>query len=118
MMFARPEAFPPVFRRGLKIASPIAGLVWSVSALADAADSVPPATTGGGQVSSLRADAGDDQIGLVGRQITLNASRSEPRGEVGFRWVQVGGPTVPTPTEDGYILAFTPRVAGVYRFAV
>ncbi|AGA25987.1 hypothetical protein Sinac_1608 [Singulisphaera acidiphila DSM 18658] len=68
--------------------------------------------------SMLRADAGDDQIGLVGRQVTLNGSRSEPRGRVGFRWIQTGGPAVRFKLEEGYIHSFVPTVPGVYRFAL
>jgi len=67
---------------------------------------------------SLRADAGDDQIGLVGRQITLNASRSEPKAKIGFRWIQVGGPPITSKAEDRYIFSFTPKVTGVYKFAL
>lgn len=66
----------------------------------------------------LRADAGDDQIALVGRQVTLNGGRSEPTGEIGCRWVQTGGPTTHLKLEDGAIFAFTPTVPGVYRFAL
>ena len=68
--------------------------------------------------STLRADAGDDQIGLVGRQITLNASRSEPKEKLGFRWIQVGGPPIASKSQDRYIFSFTPKAPGVYRFAL
>jgi len=67
---------------------------------------------------ALRADAGDDQFGLVGRQVTLNGVRSEPRGRAGFRWVQTGGPKVRFKIEDGYVYSFVPTVPGVYRFAL
>lgn len=65
-----------------------------------------------------RADAGDDNVGLVGRQITLNGVKSEPRGQVGYRWLQVGGPEVRLKVEDGYILTFVPETVGTYRFAL
>jgi hypothetical protein len=68
--------------------------------------------------ADLRADAGDDQIALVGRQVTLNGGRSEPRGQVGYRWVQVGGPKVRMKIEEGPIFTFIPAVPGVYRFAL
>jgi hypothetical protein len=68
--------------------------------------------------SPLRADAGDDQLGLVGRQVTLNGVRSEPKGTIGYRWLQVGGPPVRMQLEDGYIYSFLPMSAGVYRFAL
>ena len=35
--------------------------------------------------SAPRADAGDDQVGLVGSRITLNGALSRPRGEAAFR---------------------------------
>jgi hypothetical protein len=67
---------------------------------------------------SLRADAGDDQVGIVGRQITLNGARSEPRGQVGYRWIQVAGPPVRLDLEEGYIYSFVPQAPGVYQFAL
>lgn len=68
--------------------------------------------------SLLHADAGDDQLGLIGRQVNLNAVRSGPRGQIGYRWVQTGGPAVRFKLEDGYIYSFVPTAPGVYRFAV
>lgn len=65
-----------------------------------------------------KANAGDDQIGLVGRRITLNGSLSEPSGQLGYRWIQLGGPQAVSMTQDQYILSFTPQVPGVYRFAL
>jgi hypothetical protein len=64
------------------------------------------------------ADAGDDLIGLVGRQLTLNGSRSLPAGRVGYRWVQTGGPAVRLKVEEGAIYSFVPHAPGVYRFAL
>ena len=72
----------------------------------------------GPQNNTLQADAGDDQLGLAGRQVTLNGVRSEPRGRIGYRWVQTGGPTVRFKIEDGFIYSFVPTVPGVYRFAL
>jgi hypothetical protein len=66
----------------------------------------------------LRADAGDDQIAVVGRQITLNGSRSEPRGKIGYRWIQTGGPQVRLKIEEGHIFSFVPAEPGTYRFAL
>jgi hypothetical protein len=68
--------------------------------------------------SGLRADAGDDQIGIVGRQITLNGGRSEPRNRVGFRWVQTGGPAVRLKLQEAHIFSFVPDQPGTYRFAL
>ncbi|HWE35758.1 MAG TPA: hypothetical protein VG406_04235 [Isosphaeraceae bacterium] len=68
--------------------------------------------------TALKADAGDDQLAVVGRQVTLNGIRSTPRGKVGFRWIQVGGPKVVLKIEDRYIYTFVPHVAGNYRFVL
>jgi hypothetical protein len=63
-----------------------------------------------------RADAGDDQVGLTDRPVTLDGSRSRPAGALGYRWIQVGGPPAVPTAQDGAYLAFTPRQPGVYRF--
>jgi hypothetical protein len=68
--------------------------------------------------TSLRADAGDDQLGLVGRQVTLNGMRSEPRGRIGFRWIQTGGPEARLKIEQGQVFSFVPTAPGVYSFAL
>jgi len=67
---------------------------------------------------TLRADAGDDQVGLVGRQITLNGGRSRGKGRVGYRWFQVGGPRAVAALQDRHFLTFAPPAAGVYRFGL
>jgi hypothetical protein len=67
---------------------------------------------------SLQADAGDDQLGLAGRQITLNGIRSEPRGRIGYRWLQVSGPEVAIKIVEGHTYTFVPQVPGIYRFAL
>lgn len=64
------------------------------------------------------ADAGDDQLGMVGHQVTLNGMRSQPRGRIGFRWLQVDGPPVRLRIEDGYTYTFVPDAPGMYRFAL
>lgn len=67
----------------------------------------------------LTADAGDDQVGyFLGRQLTLNGIRSEPRGTLGYRWLQVGGPPVMLKLQDGYTFSFVPQEPGLYRFAL
>jgi hypothetical protein len=68
--------------------------------------------------SAPRADAGDDQIGLVGRRITLNGSRSTPRGEVALRWFALAGPKVENAIQESSYFSFTPTVPGVYRFGL
>jgi hypothetical protein len=67
---------------------------------------------------AVKADAGDDQVGIVGRQITLNGSRSEPRGQVAHRWLQVAGPKVRLELAEGYIYSFVPQAPGIYEFAL
>lgn len=73
---------------------------------------------GAADAAALRADAGDDQVVAPGRQVTLNGVRSEPRGSIGYRWIQVGGPAIGPKIEDGYILTFAPTQPGLYRFAL
>ncbi len=70
------------------------------------------------QTDSPRAHAGDDQIGQVGRQLTLNGGASTPKGDLKYRWIQVGGPEARLKLEDGYIFSFVPEQSGVYRFAL
>lgn len=77
-----------------------------------------PGRDGAAGEPRLRADAGDDQVGIVGRQITLNGARSEPRGQVGYRWLQVAGPRVRLEFDDGYIYSFVPQAPGIYQFAL
>jgi hypothetical protein len=73
---------------------------------------------GSAQAGGLRADAGDDQIGQVGRQITLNGLRSIPRGRLGYRWIQMSGPTVSLKIEDGHVFTFVPPANGLYQFGL
>ena len=44
--------------------------------------------------------------------------RSEPRGQIAYRWVQTGGPIVRLKIEEGYVYSFVPTVPGIYRFAL
>ena len=73
---------------------------------------------GSAQAGGLRADAGDDQIGQVGRQVTLNGLRSVPRGRLGYRWIQMSGPKVSLKIEDGHVFTFVPPAIGLYQFAL
>jgi hypothetical protein len=68
--------------------------------------------------AGLRADPGEDQVGLVGKRVTLNGTQSEPRGRVGYRWVQLGGPKVTQSVQDRGYYSFVPTAAGVYRFGL
>jgi hypothetical protein len=64
------------------------------------------------------ADAGDDQLGLVGHEITLNGARSSPRETAAFRWIQAEGPRAVALKQDGWICSFVPTAPGVYRFVL
>ena len=68
--------------------------------------------------ATLRADGGDDQIGLVGRRITLNGSRSIPRTGVVYRWLQLAGPKLEQPVQENSYYSFIPTASGVYRFGL
>lgn len=82
--------------------------------------SVPIGTAPRGDASAANeADAGDDQIGLVGRRITLNgAGGAAPREGVAYRWFQLGGPKVEKGVQDRHYYTFVPKTAGVYRFGL
>jgi hypothetical protein len=79
---------------------------------------IPVQPHGTASADGLHADAGDDQLAVIGHQVTLNGIRSTPREKLGYRWIQLGGPPVPLKIEDGYIYVFAPREAGLYRFAL
>ena len=64
----------------------------------------------------IKADAGDDQIGLIGRRVTLNGSGSVPADGKNARWLQVGGPPVGAPQQQENFFSFVPGSPGLYRF--
>jgi hypothetical protein len=64
----------------------------------------------------ITADAGDDQIAVVGRQVTLNGIRSQPSEKLKYRWTQVDGPKLRSKYEQDSCCTFTPEQPGVYRF--
>lgn len=66
----------------------------------------------------LKADAGDDQVAMVGHRVNLSGALSEPRGQVGYRWLQMSGPKVRLSFEEGATFAFVPPLPGVYRFGL
>lgn len=72
----------------------------------------------GPYAAGLKADAGDDQRAWVGHRVTLNGLRSEPHGQIGYRWIQVGGPIAALAVEDGAVYSFVPAAPGEYRFAL
>jgi hypothetical protein len=78
----------------------------------------PPASPSSPATQMPRADGGDDQIGLVGRRITLNGSRSWPPAGIVYRWIQLGGPRVEPGVQENAYFSFTPKLAGVYRFGL
>lgn len=65
-----------------------------------------------------QADAGDDQIGLVDRRITLNGGRSRPEGQLGYRWIKLAGPAIEDPRQEGSYYSFVPTAPGLYKFAL
>ena len=65
-----------------------------------------------------QADAGDDQIELVGRKITLNGACRTPADVVAYRWFQVGGPKVENSSQDRSYYSFTPSTPGIYIFGL
>ena len=67
---------------------------------------------------SLKADAGDEQAARVGRRVVLNATRSEPKGKVRYRWVQAGGPKATLKANDSAMASFVPGSPGTYQFAL
>ena len=66
----------------------------------------------------LKADAGDDQVAMVGHRVNLSGALSEPRGQVGYRWLQMSGPKARLSFEEGSTFAFVPPLPGVYRFGL
>jgi hypothetical protein len=64
----------------------------------------------------VRADAGDDQVGLVGHRVTLNGSRSRPGDGKNARWLQTSGSAVSAPQQQGLFFSFVPNSPGLYRF--
>jgi hypothetical protein len=64
----------------------------------------------------VKANAGDDQVGLVGHRVTLNGSQSVPSDGKGARWVQLGGPAILGPERQGLFFSFVPSGPGLYRF--
>jgi hypothetical protein len=79
-------------------------------------DSATRASWGAQPSGKVRADAGDDQLGLVGRRVTLNGSGSIPADGKNARWLQVGGPPIAAPQQAGSFFSFVPRSPGLYRF--
>ena len=71
-----------------------------------------------GKSATLRAEGGDDQIGLVGRRITLNGTRGSPRAGAAYRWFAIAGPRVEQSSQDGGYYSFTPTGPGIYRFGL
>ncbi len=64
----------------------------------------------------VKADAGDDQVGLVGHRVTLNGSRSRPGDGKNARWLQVSGPPITAPQQQGPFFSFVPTSPGLYKF--
>jgi hypothetical protein len=65
---------------------------------------------------NVKADAGDDQVGLVGHRVTLNGSRSRPGDGKNARWLQIAGPRILAPQQEGPFFSFVPTSTGLHRF--
>ncbi len=78
----------------------------------------PKIYPGAPSAKTVKADAGDDQVGLVGHRVTLNGARSVPADGETARWMQVSGPGVIAPRQQGVYFSFIPSGSGVYRFAL
>jgi hypothetical protein len=68
--------------------------------------------------ATVVADAGDDQVALVGHRVTLNGIRSHPRRRSAYRWIKVEGPPVREIQEEAWIYSFVPAEPGTYRFVL
>lgn len=99
---------------GFTLVAAGAGGVETAALLIPVAQSAPPAVA----TLTLLADAGDDQLAVVGRRVNLSGVLSEPRGQLGYRWIQVGGPKVRLFIEAEATYSFVPHLPGVYRFAL
>ncbi len=64
------------------------------------------------------ADAGPDQIVMMGETVTLGGGRStDPDGDpLSYKWTQTGGPVVTLSDANSMIAAFVPADAGVLTF--
>lgn len=83
------------------------------------ADPTPASDAGGAAPgASCRAEAGDDQIGLVGCRLTLDGSGSVPAEGLLYRWIQVAGPAAGEPRQNGPYYSFRPTAPGYHRFAL
>jgi hypothetical protein len=79
----------------------------------------PSRSSWGARLSGkVKADAGDDQVGLVGHRVTLNGSRSRPGAGLKARWIQLAGPAVLAPQYQGQFFSFVPASPGLYKFAL
>ncbi len=100
--------------RLVRISVPIQGAVASASAAVDV--SRQPLSWGANASGKVKADAGDDQVGLVGHRVTLNGSRSLPGDGKSARWLQVAGPAIASPEYQGAFFSFVPSNPGTYKF--
>jgi hypothetical protein len=74
------------------------------------------ASWGAQPTGRVKADAGDDQVGLVGHRVTLNGSRSRPSDGKNARWLQISGPGANAPLHQGLFFSYIPTSPGLYRF--
>ncbi|MDB5352173.1 MAG: hypothetical protein JWN86_3420 [Planctomycetota bacterium] len=93
------------------------GLIGSAVPLVHAGDALPKARSGPAPAVPV-ARAGGDRTGVVGRRLNLDGGRSLPEGRVGYRWLQISGPTPSENVSEGSSLSFVPTTSGTYRFAL
>ncbi len=62
------------------------------------------------------ADAGDDQMAIVGHRVTLNGVRCRPREQLAYRWIYVSGPPIRDRSEEAWLCSFVPTAPGLHRF--
>lgn len=100
--------------RLVRVNVPVPGSPSRGAAVSDPAR--PRANWGARASGRVKADAGDDQVGLVGHRVTLNGARSVPGDGKSSRWLQVAGPAVVAPEQQGAFFSFVPAAPGTYRF--
>jgi hypothetical protein len=64
----------------------------------------------------VSADAGDDQMAIVGHRVTLNGVRCRPRDQLAYRWIYVSGPPIRDRAEEAWLCSFVPTAPGLHRF--
>jgi hypothetical protein len=64
----------------------------------------------------VTANAGDDQVAVVGHRVALDGRGSRPRDRGCYRWVQLDGPPVRERVDEAWVCSFVPDAPGLHRF--